>query len=98
MHNTGHWTMDGAETSQFENHLRAVLGWPLGSTESLGLTVMVNLIGKLPAQQAVLDVPNSHYHHYGKAERAGRKVGHVNVRCADEASREAATQQVLALL
>ncbi len=79
VHNSGHWTIEGAETSQFENHLRAVLGLPLGSTAARGTSVMVNCIGTLPDRSAVLAVPGAHFHDYGKAPRAGRKLGHVTV-------------------
>jgi 5-(carboxyamino)imidazole ribonucleotide synthase len=80
VHNSGHWTIEGARTSQFENHLRAVLGWPLGATEALGPCAMVNLIGSLPDPAAVLTVPDAHLHLYGKKPRPGRKVGHITVR------------------
>ncbi|MDT8341987.1 MAG: 5-(carboxyamino)imidazole ribonucleotide synthase [Longimicrobiales bacterium] len=79
VHNSGHWTQDGAVTSQFENHLRAVLGLPLGSTAPVGTTVMLNLLGGLPPVEAVLAEPRAHLHLYGKAPRPGRKIGHVNV-------------------
>jgi 5-(carboxyamino)imidazole ribonucleotide synthase len=79
VHNSGHWTIEGAETSQFEQHLRAVLGWPLGSGAPRGHSAMVNAIGALPPREAVLAVPGAHYHDYGKAPRPGRKVGHVTV-------------------
>lgn len=84
VHNTGHWTQDGAVTSQFENHLRAVAGWPLGSTAVVQPTVMLNLLGSLPPLEEVLGVPGAHLHLYDKAPRRGRKIGHVNV-CAPEA-------------
>jgi len=80
VHNSGHWTIEGAETSQFENHLRAVLGLPLGATSMRGHAVMLNWIGELPEMRAVLDGPGGHWHDYGKAARAGRKVGHATVR------------------
>ena len=83
VHNSGHWTIEGAETSQFENHLRAVTGAPLGSTAPVGVSAMVNLIGDLPPDAAVLAIPGAHLHRYGKAPRPGRKVGHVTVRAAD---------------
>lgn len=83
VHNSGHWTIEGAETSQFENHLRAVLGWPLGSTAPRGVSAMVNCIGSMPARERVLDVPGAHWHDYDKAPRPGRKVGHVTVTAAD---------------
>jgi 5-(carboxyamino)imidazole ribonucleotide synthase len=80
VHNSGHWTIEGAVTSQFENHLRAVLGLPLGSTATLGHSAMLNLIGELPDTEEVLKVANSHLHLYGKEPRPRRKVGHVTVR------------------
>jgi len=80
VHNSGHWSIEGAVTSQFENHLRAVLGMPLGSTSVMGCSAMVNLIGELPEAQEVLRVANTHLHFYGKEPRPGRKVGHVTVR------------------
>jgi 5-(carboxyamino)imidazole ribonucleotide synthase len=83
VHNSGHWTIEGAETSQFENHLRAVMGWPLGSTAPRGASAMVNLIGTVPNTGAVLAVPGAHLHLYGKAARPGRKLGHVTVRADD---------------
>lgn len=79
VHNTGHWTQDGAVTSQFENHLRAVAGWPLGSTGVVEPTVMLNLLGSLPPLEELLEVPGAHLHLYDKAPRPGRKIGHVNV-------------------
>ncbi len=79
VHNSGHWTIEGAVTSQFENHLRAGLGWPLGETSALGRSVMVNILGELPPTPSVLEVPASHLHLYGKEPRAGRKLGHVTV-------------------
>lgn len=83
VHNSGHWTIEGAETSQFENHLRAILGLPLGSTAAIGHSVMLNCIGDLPGQSLVLAVPNTHYHVYGKDPRPGRKVGHITLRGDD---------------
>jgi len=80
VHNSGHWTQDGAETSQFENHLRAICGLPLGSTSVIGPTVMLNLLGAIPEPVSVLEIPGTHLHLYDKGPRAGRKVGHVNVR------------------
>ena len=82
VHNSGHWTIEGAVTSQFENHLRAVLGLPLGSTGPAGHCAMVNLIGDLPESQDVLSVPDAHLHLYGKVPRPGRKLGHVTLRAA----------------
>lgn len=82
VHNSGHWTIEGAVSSQFENHLRAVLGLPLGSTAAAAHCAMLNLIGDLPEPSEVLAVPDAHLHLYGKAPRPGRKLGHVTVRAA----------------
>ena len=79
VHNTAHWTIDGAETSQFENHLRAILGLPIGATGARAPCVMVNLIGAAPPLEELLALPGSRVHLYGKAPRAGRKVGHVTL-------------------
>lgn len=80
VHNSGHWTIEGAETSQFENHLRAILDYPLGSTKERGYTGMVNFIGGLPSTESVLGIANAHHHLYGKSPRKGRKVAHATVR------------------
>ena len=79
VHNTAHWTIDGAGTSQFENHLRAILGLPLGSTEASAPCVMVNLIGSVPPLGELLALPRARAHLYGKPPRPGRKVGHVTL-------------------
>jgi 5-(carboxyamino)imidazole ribonucleotide synthase len=79
VHNSGHWTIDGAVTSQFEQHVRAVCGLPLGDSWAVGASVMLNCVGGEPDRAAVLAVPGAHLHLYGKAPRAGRKVGHVTV-------------------
>lgn len=88
VHNSGHWTIEGAETSQFENHLRAVLGWPLGSTAPVGHSGLVNLLGARPDPAAVLAVPGAHLHDYRKADRPGRKVGHATVTAPTPAERD----------
>jgi 5-(carboxyamino)imidazole ribonucleotide synthase len=80
VHNSGHWTIEGAETSQFENHLRAILGLPLGSTRAVGWSAMLNLIGQIPATRDVLCFDDAHLHLYGKQARPGRKVGHITIR------------------
>ena len=80
VHNSGHWTIEGSETSQFQNHLRAVLGLPLGDTRMVGHACMLNWIGAMPDPAPVLREPGGHWHDYGKASRAGRKVGHATVR------------------
>jgi len=80
VHNSGHWSIEGAATSQFENHLRAILALPLGSTATAGFSAMLNLIGELPEASDVLRVTNTHLHLYGKSPRPGRKLGHVTLR------------------
>jgi 5-(carboxyamino)imidazole ribonucleotide synthase len=79
VHNSGHWTIEGAETSQFENHLRAVLSLPLGTTSLRGASVMLNIIGHIPSREKVLSVEGAHLHLYGKAPTEKRKVGHVTL-------------------
>jgi len=79
VHNSGHWTIEGAVTSQFENHLRAVCGFPLGSTATTGHSAMINLIGELPEPAEILAIPDAHLHLYGKTSRPGRKLGHVTM-------------------
>ena len=84
VHNSGHWTIEGAITSQFENHVRAVLGLPLGDTAARGFSAMFNWIGDLPDPGPVLHSIDGHWHDYGKQSRPGRKVGHATV-CAQDA-------------
>lgn len=79
VHNSGHWTIEGAECSQFENHLRAILGLPLGSTALRGASAVVNLLGTLPDRASALNIPGVHWHDYGKRPRTGRKIGHLTV-------------------
>ncbi len=81
VHNSGHWTIDGAETSQFENHLRAITGLQPGSTEPTGSSMMLNLIGTVPDRRDLLAIDGLHLHLYGKEPRSGRKLGHVTI-CA----------------
>ncbi|SFX18429.1 5-(carboxyamino)imidazole ribonucleotide synthase [Marinospirillum alkaliphilum] len=83
VHNSGHWTQNGAVTSQFENHLRAVAGLPLGATTALAHTCMVNIIGKQGDAAQLLQLEGTHLHLYGKQEREGRKLGHLNLVAAD---------------
>jgi 5-(carboxyamino)imidazole ribonucleotide synthase len=98
VHNSGHFSIEGARTSQFENHLRALLGLPLGSTDALGPSAMVNLIGQIPDRARLLAIPDAHLHDYGKAGRPQRKVGHVTVRAQDAPTLEARIAEVRALL
>lgn len=79
VHNSGHWTIEGAVTSQFENHVRALAGLPLGSASLLGASAMVNLIGQIPEAASILKIEGAHLHLYNKSPRPGRKVGHVNL-------------------
>ena len=79
VHNSGHWTIEGAETSQFENHLRAILRFPLGGARAVAPSVMVNLIGEVPPVERLLALPHAHVHLYGKEARPGRKLGHVTL-------------------
>ncbi|MDT8403349.1 5-(carboxyamino)imidazole ribonucleotide synthase [Sulfuriflexus sp.] len=94
VHNSGHWTIEGAETSQFENHIRAILDWPLGSTALRGHAVMLNLIGDLPDSKKILAQPHAHLHLYGKDERPGRKVGHITICAENEAEVNACIEAI----
>lgn len=98
VHNSGHWTIEGAECSQFENHLRAVAGLPLGSTAKVGESAMLNFLGSVPPTAEVLRVADCHLHHYGKAFKPGRKVGHATLRCQDAAALQARIAEVRALI
>lgn len=97
VHNSGHWTIEGAEISQFENHLRAVCGLPLGSTTPRKHVAMFNIIGDIPSVEALLNIPHAHCHFYGKAPRPGRKLGHVTV-CSDDSKTFGDTLQKLSAL
>ena len=94
VHNSGHWTIEGSETSQFQNHLRAVLGLPLGDTRMLGSACMLNWIGEMPDAAPVLREASGHWHDYGKQPRAGRKVGHATLRADTESELADALQRV----
>jgi 5-(carboxyamino)imidazole ribonucleotide synthase len=98
VHNSGHWTIEGAVTSQFENHLRAVCGLPLGDTAARGHAAMLNLVGALPARERLLALPGVALHDYGKAPRPGRKVGHATVVAADRAGARARLAELERLL
>ena len=98
VHNSGHWTIEGAVTSQFENHLRAILGLPLGSTRALGHSAMINLIGRIPPRARLLALAGVHLHDYGKQPRPGRKVGHLTVVEPSAASRDARARRLAAEL
>lgn len=79
VHNSGHWTIEGSITSQFENHVRAVAGLPLGAVESTGIAKMYNCLGEVPNAKKLLPIKGLHLHDYGKTPRKGRKVGHINL-------------------
>ncbi len=96
VHNSGHWTIEGAATSQFENHLRAISGLPLGDTTALGHSGMINLIGRVPAREALLKQTGLHLHDYGKTPRTNRKVGHLTVVAASARQRDAQIRAILA--
>jgi 5-(carboxyamino)imidazole ribonucleotide synthase len=95
VHNSGHWTIEGAVTSQFENHLRAILGLPLGSTAPVGHAAMINFIGQMPPRDDLLGVPGLHWHDYGKEPRPGRKIGHCTVVASSAVERDRLVRKVL---
>ena len=83
VHNSGHWTIEGNDTSQFEQQLRAVCNLPFGSTRAHGFNYMYNCIGQMPDRNKILSIPGAHYHTYNKTPREGRKVGHVTI-CGED--------------
>ncbi|MCG9625863.1 MULTISPECIES: 5-(carboxyamino)imidazole ribonucleotide synthase [Vibrio] len=98
VHNSGHWTQQGADTCQFENHLRAVCDMPLGSTEAVRATSMVNILGEDSVPDAVYALAGCHVHWYGKEKRAGRKMGHINVSATSQRELKATLVQLADLL
>lgn len=97
VHNSGHWTIEGCPTSQFENHLRAICGLPLGSTRPLGHCAMINFVGSMPGREAMLAVDGLSFHDYGKQPRPGRKLGHCTLLAPTAAARDRALRQALKL-
>lgn len=97
VHNSGHWTIEGARTSQFENHLRAILGMPLGPANPVGSSAMVNCIGAMPPLPGASAVEGAHVHDYGKRPRPGRKVGHITLRQSDPAALKPAIEAIQTL-
>ena len=97
VHNSGHWTIEGAVTSQFENQLRAIAGLPLGSTDPDSAVAMVNLVGDIPGRETVMRIPGAHLHLYGKSPRPGRKVGHITVCAPDRGSLKSALDELSGL-
>ena len=98
VHNSGHWTIEGAVTSQFENHLRAILALPLGSTRPLGYSAMINLIGAMPPRKELLAFHGLHLHDYAKAPRPGRKLGHCTLVARTRGERDRWARGMLATL
>lgn len=98
VHNSGHWSIEGAVTSQFENHLRAIAGLPLGNTERLCHCTMLNIIGNMPEHSALLAIPGVRLHDYNKAPRPGRKIGHLTIVADSSAELEERSRAVEALL
>jgi 5-(carboxyamino)imidazole ribonucleotide synthase len=96
VHNSGHWTIEGAATSQFENHLRAILDLPLGATRAVGHSAMINLIGRLPPRAQLLALEGVHLHDYGKRPRPGRKMGHCTIVEPTASRRDARARRLLA--
>jgi 5-(carboxyamino)imidazole ribonucleotide synthase len=95
VHNSGHWTIEGAETSQFENHLRAIAGLPLGSPRARGYSAMINLVGEMPTREPLLREAGLHWHDYGKTARPGRKLGHLTICDQTAKSRDRRAMKVL---
>ena len=98
VHNSGHWTIDGCVTSQFENHLRAICGLPLGSTRALGHTAMINFLGNMPQMSRLLAIEGLGFHDYGKEPRPGRKLGHCSITRAHARDRNQALADALQLV
>lgn len=98
VHNSGHWTIEGARTSQFENHLRAILDMPLGATGVRGSAGMLNLIGEFPPDRSAFAGANIHLHDYGKLPRPGRKLGHITVVAGDDTERDSLLDRLSKLL
>jgi 5-(carboxyamino)imidazole ribonucleotide synthase len=98
VHNSGHWTIEGCATSQFQNHLRAICDLPLGSTRALGHTAMINFLGTMPDKEALMAIDGLTYHDYGKQARPGRKVGHCTILKKHARDRDQALQVALKLI
>ncbi|MFZ2844392.1 5-(carboxyamino)imidazole ribonucleotide synthase [Psychrobacter sp.] len=98
VHNSGHWSIEGAVTSQFENHIRAVVNLPLGDTDNVHPAIMLNILGQYPDISAVLSIDGAHYHSYHKAERDDRKIAHITLMPNDVADLEPALAKLVAVL
>ncbi|WP_131668379.1 5-(carboxyamino)imidazole ribonucleotide synthase [Psychrobacter pygoscelis] len=98
VHNSGHWSIEGAVTSQFENHIRAVVGLPLGDTDNVHPSVMINILGQYPNVADTLAIDGTHYHSYHKEERADRKIGHITLMPPDVADLDKALSALVKVL
>ncbi len=98
VHNSGHWSIEGAVTSQFENHIRAVVNLPLGDTDNIYPAIMLNVLGQYPDISAVLNIDGAHYHSYHKEERDDRKIAHITLMPNDVADLEPALAKLVAVL
>ncbi|WP_019673632.1 5-(carboxyamino)imidazole ribonucleotide synthase [Psychrobacter lutiphocae] len=98
VHNSGHWSIEGAVTSQFENHIRAVVGLPLGDTDNVYPSIMVNVLGNYPSLIEVLAIDGAHYHTYHKQERDDRKIAHITLMPNDVTNLEPALEQLVRVL
>ena len=98
VHNSGHWSIEGAATSQFENHIRALGDLPVGQTDAIGFSAMVNCIGQEPTLSDALSIPHTHYHTYCKEPRPNRKVGHVTIHCGEQATLNESLQRLVTLV
>ena len=98
VHNSGHWSIEGAITSQFENHIRAVVNLPLGDTDNVHPAIMLNVLGQYPDISAVLNIDGAHYHSYHKAEREDRKIAHITLMPNDVADLDIALAKLVAVL
>jgi 5-(carboxyamino)imidazole ribonucleotide synthase len=98
VHNSGHWTIEGCVTSQFENHLRAICDLPLGSTRALGHTAMINFLGEMPDRERLLAIDGLAFHDYGKEPRPGRKLGHCTILKSRTTERNLALTDALRLI
>jgi 5-(carboxyamino)imidazole ribonucleotide synthase len=98
VHNSGHWTIEGCVTSQFENHLRAICDMPLGSSRALGHTAMINFLGKMPNRERLLAIEGLAFHDYGKEPRPGRKLGHCTILKRRSTDRNRALADALKLI
>ena len=98
VHNSGHWSIEGAVTSQFENHIRAVVDLPLGDTDNVYPSIMINVLGEYPDISDVLSIDGAHYHSYHKAERAERKIAHITLMPNDVTNLEKALGKLVAIL